>query len=393
MMKENKTYKTTYKTIIDGELSESNRWHPDKGTFEGDSIVDQFIDEFKDEAEELEKFNDQIREIKIFEKKYIIYFALFGLGGPGKEGKLKISIPFESEEFREKIKDEKINEDVYVVYLYRPLKKSGEVEEEKRVWFIINPFEIFSSDGYKNMSTKKDHSPSSRWYNVKDVLEVINDNTTEVHVNNKENVFALSKNSILNFWRDPKKQINNLVTHNIKEHARSFLDTSVKRANKNKEKEREYNLSKLRAEFRSRLLMQDIRNNQINSKVKHKSLLVASHIHSVKNIESSKKTVNEKIEEIMDVDNGLLIPAGLDKLFDKYLITFDNEWNILCSQDIDPIVVEEMTNIKISIDNEKNGPWIFGKTEKSLKYLEKHRTEAFKSREYDAEIKEKFQNN
>ncbi len=385
-----------YQTIINNKLvyADDND-HPDKSKKDKNWIVNEFINDFNGNAIFIREFENkdkknlgQLNEVEIFGKKYFVFFNLFGRGGKDKDKikKFKIAIPFNNEQFRNKIIEKNVN-NVYVVNLFRPLLKNGEVDENKRIWFIINPFEIFDCSGYKNIEKNKKHVPSSRWFEVNDAWKIINENKeVKVHKNSNGNVFALSNKSIANLWKNPEIHGAFFLKNNIKNYAMSYF-------NNNSKKGREYNLSCLRKKFRELLLCQEIQNNQTDSKVKHKSLLIASHIHSVENIESSNKNVDDKIKEIVDVNNGLLIPVGMDKLFDKYLITFDDEWNILISSEIETSELEEITSIKILENNNEDKSWIKGKSKESLLYLKKHRTEAFNKRKYDPKIIERFKKN
>lgn len=87
-----------------------------------------------------------------------------------------------------------------------------------------------------------------------------------------------------------------------------------------------------------------------------KEILIASHI-------VPWREANDK--ERLDVDNGLLLSPTYDALFDKYLISFDNQGKIILSKSMNKkefyklgVTGKEQIN-NLSVGNEK--------------YLERHR--------------------
>ena len=99
------------------------------------------------------------------------------------------------------------------------------------------------------------------------------------------------------------------------------------------------------------------------SQMNNRRLLIASHI-----VPWSKSTGDEKT----DPDNGLLLAANWDAVFDKGLITFDDEGNPIFSNTLD-----EETRTKLGIDGNlrlKDG--VLNKYR--LAYLVRHRNEFIK---------------
>ena len=81
-----------------------------------------------------------------------------------------------------------------------------------------------------------------------------------------------------------------------------------------------------------------------------------------------KKDCNESFEynddEMLDVKNGILLSPLYDFLFDKHLVTFDDEGRLLVSSKINSQNVEKIglsKDIKITL------------SEGMIKYLRKHR--------------------
>lgn len=88
--------------------------------------------------------------------------------------------------------------------------------------------------------------------------------------------------------------------------------------------------------------------------------LVASHI---------KPYINCSEEEQFDVENGLLLSRNMDLLFDQGWISFTNEGEVICSDNLD----EELKNILSSKNIEKK----YLNSEKRLEYLKYHRENVF----------------
>lgn len=104
-----------------------------------------------------------------------------------------------------------------------------------------------------------------------------------------------------------------------------------------------------------------------DSAVTDPELLIISHIVPVN--ETMKKDIKpiEKVREIIDIDNCIFIPAGLDKLFDSFKITFDDNWKIIKPNSLSYETLKEVAGKRpedIKINN---------KGERSLKYLKQHR--------------------
>ena len=91
----------------------------------------------------------------------------------------------------------------------------------------------------------------------------------------------------------------------------------------------------------------------------NKELLIASHI---------KEWKNSDLKEKCDINNGLLLCSLHDSLFDKHLISFDNEGNIIISEKLsleDRKILGITQNIKINMDNKME--YYMKKKKKNLK--------------------------
>ncbi len=342
--------------IIAGEIMLSETPHPDENIRNKDWIAELFVKEFNGDAFIMQKseVDKDIYKIKILDEEYNFSFDTTDSGGKIKSR--KVGIPFASKTFREMMEK---NGNVYVVNLYRPLIDNENVDVNNRVWLFVDPFVIYESDSFINETW----TDSSRWYETNGILELINDGGTRI--NNKKTVFAALNESVKKIILDNNFRSKYYLMNQMNHDAREYLEDSKDRKT----------ISRLRRTFRMLLLEKNV-NNQVNSKVENEGLLVASHIHSVEDIKEDKTISNEeKLYQIGDVNNGLLIPVGLDKLFDKHYVTFDDEWNIIISSDVTLNELKEITG-----RNEIEGPWIEGKNDKSLQYLSKHRRKAFKKR-------------
>lgn len=89
--------------------------------------------------------------------------------------------------------------------------------------------------------------------------------------------------------------------------------------------------------------------------IKNKNLLLASHIKPWSSSNPYEKT---------DINNGLILCPGHDKLFDKGYITFDNYGKIIISSDLSQIDMKDL-----NINNKMRIPI----SEKNIKYLDYHR--------------------
>jgi hypothetical protein len=81
-------------------------------------------------------------------------------------------------------------------------------------------------------------------------------------------------------------------------------------------------------------LLKNFKSTCVLTGIRHESLLLASHIKAWKDCTN---------EERLDSRNGLLLSALMDKLFDRYFITFDPETLRLIMVD-DPLIREIIIN-------------------------------------------------
>jgi hypothetical protein len=113
------------------------------------------------------------------------------------------------------------------------------------------------------------------------------------------------------------------------------------------------------SKFRKDLLTTPNKNKCIFTGIKDSKLLIAGHI---------KPWSISKNNERLDINNGILLTPTFDKLFDKFLISFDENGNVIYSKKIEDYVwinlfpsFEDIKNVKIIITNQNKD------------YLEYHR--------------------
>lgn len=343
--------------IINNEISISTVDHPDEAIRNKDWIVELFCKDVEN-AKLVERRGSAVAIyiIEIDEVPYSFSFDTTDSGG--KVDRRKVAIPFNAASFKDSLENE---ENVFVVNLYRPLISEEVVDTENRIWAIIDPLEIYNAKPY----LEKTWNSSSRWVGTTKFLEQIN--RPEMSIYNGKNVY-LAKNENV-------KQI--LTSNSIR--SKYYLMNDVKmianRMLEDPDESKEF--ARLRQSFR-KMLLQTGGNNLIGSTIQNDSLLIASHIERVEDIRKSDVyTLEEKKRRIADPDNGLLIPTGLDALFDKYLVTFTDNWEIILSKEVTDAEVSESIN-KESIQ----GKLITGKGNNSLEYLRIHREKAFSLRNY-----------
>ncbi len=349
--------------IINNELIKTDINHPDEAKVNKDWIMKLFISDV--EKSFFVKKTEGIKSIYTINIDNNEYFFSFDTTDSGGTDYIrKISIQFSSSDFKRHIKSER---NVYVVNLFRPLDNNNKQISSERIWFLVDPLEIYNSTSVIDETW----NDSSRWIDIR-VIENMIFNSEKIAKNKKGNVLIARNEGIKEIFLD----------NNIK--SRYFLMNKISNDVKNIVKEddgsKEYieSYKKFRRIFRM-ILLENGKNNMINSSVKNNSLLIASHIHAVSDIKNNKNlSIKEKIEQIKDPDNGLLIPVGLDKLFDKYYITFDDDWKLIKSNEVTD---EEVTELCGRVLDDA-GPWIQGKNNNSLKYLKIHREKAFKKRTF-----------
>ncbi len=345
--------------IIGNEIKKTTNQHTDEGKYDKRWIADLFVKDSNGKAKIIKDLGDTKKKIYVIEINGENYnFSFDTTDSGGKDSRRKVAIPFASKEFRKTTLEGKR---VFVINLYRPLIKEGVVDESKRVWLLIDPLEVYASTSFTNETW----NDTSRWFKLEDIKDTIDDG--EQRINSRHNVYSELNEGIFNLIL--KKDILN--KHNLMVESQKWVEKYLSRKTQE-------SFNKLRAAFRLKLIEEATDNNNlVDSKVQHRGLMIASHIHAVGDIKADKDiNKEEKKKQILDTNNGLLIPVGLDKLFDKYYITFNDDWTMILSKEITEDEVKELCGRNI------DGKWIQGKGEETLVYLAKHRDKAFKKRDF-----------
>lgn len=245
-----------------------------------------------------------------------------------KNAKKKINIPYSNKNLKNLLLK---YENVLVINIYFPFKRNGENNEEKYFYFIISPNEIYSSKPYKNLlfqNFKSDNKQgkingSNRWVFLTDILRCLNSYEKFV-LNNRMNVYILKNENLIDFFNEKiiDNEYDNMVNKNFNETINEIKEQISKNESINDKTFKNY-----RSIFRIKLLSEVGYHCQIrNCEVTLSECLIASHIKSVNSIiKQESLTIDEKINEIKDTNNGFILCRNHDCLFDKYLITFDSK--------------------------------------------------------------------
>ncbi|WP_288378778.1 HNH endonuclease [uncultured Acinetobacter sp.] len=244
-----------------------------------------------------------------------------------------------------KIWDDEIGINIYphrfyfkILAAYPTLKAKNNIYELKKDYFNVsdNPQVAKIYEGFRYSSCVQGRNGLITNISVKLPDEAIKDNTLKnlgtifdlkdsvLHRNSEKKVFDKFQSSAPSHTFDinPEKDIDEEI-YAIQQS--SSLSTTIK--------ERLIQSRLGQGQFRKDLL-KNFKCTCLLTGIKHESLLLASHI----------KPWNECTDdERIDSRNGLLLSALMDKLFDRYFITFDPEsLRILMCED--PLILEIINN-------------------------------------------------
>ncbi|MGL5520152.1 MAG: HNH endonuclease [Metamycoplasmataceae bacterium] len=354
-----------YFHILDNKIINIGKTHPfnDKNNINLSNksfYIEKLIKDLKSNKESIKniskiKSKQNLFAININNYKYNIFIEHTDDGG--KEYDKKVSIPFQNISFRNLIHD---NQNILVANIYYALKNINNklvVDYEKYVYLIVSAKEIYSSKVADNIWNNRKSNSSSRWVNINEIELVLKNKN--VILNKKRTVWIIHPNNIQDF----------ITSIGITEYKNQLID-SIKKLSKNLycnniESKNEKN----KIQIARNKLSKKIKNNKSKCQIKgceisDFSVLRVSHIWAVNEILSETAiNIEEKIKYIEDENNALLLCAIHDALFDRHLISFDEEGRLLISKKIkNPSPYNLQPKVKyIDIINEiKN-------------YLEKHR--------------------
>ncbi|MGZ9432578.1 HNH endonuclease [Mycoplasma sp. 613B] len=199
---------------------------------------------------------------------------------------------------------------------------------------------------------------SSRWVTNEEILNCINEQESkEIYkLNYRNNVYIIHNSKILDFFLNEIPQI--YLDFYKKDIEREL---KLKTINRNKFKNPE-NENKYRRLFRQYLFnVYPEKCAFQNCDIDIPELLIASHIKPINEILKEKIDIKGKREQICDYYNGFIFCANHDKLFDKFLISFDIDGNVLTKENkflksessFFKNTLKDKIGIKISVNHEK----------------------------------------
>lgn len=349
-----------WKHIVNGNIEAISQIHPlenqpDKKIFLEYLLKDLNIEKYGILSK---KNKDNLFEL-FFDKNYYNVF-LDHVDQGGRKGKTdtrkKVSIDYNNSAIKELLLDYK---KLLVINYYCPLiEKNGnyEVDWENRIYIIIRPDAIYRSKVYLNlMNNIKPTNPSSRWVDLTDILKVKNYSnldkktfdsqdiffkTSSKTRDGSTNIYLVDKNNIFNFMKYIiRKEYSNTLEEILAEYSKKMLEDQNDDINDEK-------LDKHRKQFRELLISErGLKCEIIDCDLKLREMLVASHIKPVNIIKKDKKlSQEEKGAQIIDCNNGFLLCSNHDKLFDRFIMSFDINGNLIMNENID----EKINSLKIN---------------------------------------------
>lgn len=324
--------------IVDNQIQIVDTPHPYLSIKDKSIFINKFIDDLNLDKNKVQIIDNRILCFNFNNIDYQVFIE--HVDGGGKDttdiksnkpynAKKKISIPFPNKPFRKLITEFK---KVLVINLYFPLTKKDNqlvIDENNYFYYIVKPTEIYSSKVVrkylisKNKNDSLKWNTSNRWARLIDAIELNNSNEHYL-LNKKSNAFIVTNKNIKNFFKekiiydDYLKMLDNLNTNIYQEMKNEFNNNKLINDNL---------ISKHRQIFRNKLY--EVRSNRKcdieNCNIDLDECLIASHIKAVNEIIADNKLSDkEKIFQIQDPNNGLLLCRNHDCLFDKHLISFDS---------------------------------------------------------------------
>lgn len=374
-----------YIEIVDGNIKLSEI-HPYNLNSNIDKLLNIFISDLQKEFNEIQIISKNKRTISIkipkLNKVFNFYVDHVDSGGHTKDkikndvlSKItkKISIDFPNENFRKIISNKK---NVYIVNFYFQLSDidgNVQVDENEYCYIILNPENIYESNNFRKINDNNEEkiNSSSRWIEIGKICdfmrnkELIKESIIE---NNNWKFYLIKPGFFENFYIDisgnkkilqfneVEREIQPLVEKIMEQGEDVELIENSKYDETTKKRLIECRLGQ--GEYRKNLL--NLYDNQcILSNISHPNILIASHI-----LPWRKSSNNERLDKY----NGLLLSSNIDKLFDSFKISFDENGMLVASKDIDDNLL-----IKIGVNQ-----WFFDNSinekidKRTSKYLRQH---------------------
>ncbi|WP_041362991.1 HNH endonuclease [[Mycoplasma] mobile] len=216
--------------------------------------------------------------------------------------------------------EEKFEErfDIFNSYEYFPMKKN------------IKNIDIFGANFIKTYKVSRELILKS--FSLEEIIDKMYNNL----LNFKNSVLIkMTNQEELSYQKQEKKIINSLYLKTNKKIENEEISIEniapefVKQTVIKLEKE-----NKLRLDFRKKLLERSSKCEILYCKIKDKEILIASHIKSVDQIKNDKNLNHtEASNEISNSNNGFLLCPNHDALFDKHIISFDENYMLITTKE------------------------------------------------------------
>ncbi len=358
-----------YIHIIGNQIKESDKIHPfnDKNVNDLNNKIffaKKFENDCKsvNEIKDISDGNNRLFEFSIKNEKYNIFLEHCDGGGRDisfNKASKKVAIPYHLKSFKKMIRN---HEHILVINLYFALNDDETVNYNRYVYLIVSPSEIYSSQGAADIIfNRKKPSSSSRWVELNEILKCMQSKTTLLNV-------RISQFKGNNVWIVHPENLEDFLNSIIFDEYRNQMGEAISKllslvhpSAPNIEQDRRINIC--RQNTRKKIL-KIFRKCQISTcEVQNKQCLVASHIYAVNEIRKLRINIDKKIDMIGDIDNVLLLCSLHDKLFDRHLISFNDDGTLLVSSIINKF---KAYNLKL------NFPY-FHFNDNMLMYIKKHR--------------------
>lgn len=362
-----------YIHIIDNVVKETEQIHPfnDKNRHDLNN-KSFFAKKFQDDCKlisgivDISNGQNNLFEFQMGDEKYNIFLEHCDGGGRdisfGKASK-KIAIPYHVKAFKQMVQNKK---NILVANLYFTLNEDLTINYNKYVYLIVSPSEIYSSQGAADiLFNRKKPSSSSRWVELDEILKCLNSKETLINKRNRRNqgnnVWIVHPDNLQDF-------LNSIIFDEYKnqmEYANSRLLSLVYQTEKSKEQEKRINISRRNA--RKKLLTKFDKCQISLCNIRDKQCLVASHIFGVSDICKMRNSFDKKLSMIQNINNVLLLCCTHDKLFDRHLISFNDNGTLLISRLINKL---EPYNLESNFK-------YFDFNKEMLCYIKKHRNKFY----------------
>lgn len=259
---------------------------------------------------ENEKKETNIFKITIDSKEYLFFIEHTDNGGKKRSKKIQIT---NNKTFWKLIDEKKM---CLIINIYAPYRKDNlELDYSNIIFFVIDPDEIIESE------VRKTRNPSSRWVRNEEILNIIqSENKETFYWNNMKNVYIIHCTKIYEFFKSELPKIYNKT-----------LELDLKLETEEVVKTNEITQG-FRQAFRATLLYYFNKCQVKNCDISMPEMLVASHIKPVNKILKDNKSDKEK--ELNDKFNGFLLCANHDKLFDRFLMTVEEDRKIIVNNEL-----------------------------------------------------------